>query len=48
MALHAWNEPLKKVTSLAKGKNLNILTPIIGEPVDLNKSDNQFKVWWED
>ncbi|MFC5872131.1 L-ascorbate metabolism protein UlaG, beta-lactamase superfamily [Chryseobacterium arachidis] len=48
LALHAWNEPLKKVTSLAKGKNLNILTPIIGEPVDLNKSDNQFKVWWED
>ncbi|WP_267402595.1 MULTISPECIES: MBL fold metallo-hydrolase [unclassified Chryseobacterium] len=48
LALHAWNEPLKKVTSLGKDKNLNILTPMIGEPVDLNKSDNVFRIWWED
>lgn len=48
LALHAWNEPLEKVTRLGKEKNLHILTPIIGEPVDLNKSDNQFKIWWED
>lgn len=48
LALHAWNEPLEKVTRLGKEKNLRILTPIIGEPVDLNKSDNQFKIWWED
>ncbi|MDR6404155.1 MULTISPECIES: MBL fold metallo-hydrolase [Chryseobacterium] len=47
LALHAWNEPLKRVTSLGKQKNLNILTPLIGQPVDLNKSDNQFKAWWE-
>lgn len=48
LALHAWDEPLKKVTSLGKEKNLNILTPMIGEPVDLNKVNNQFKAWWED
>jgi L-ascorbate metabolism protein UlaG (beta-lactamase superfamily) len=48
LALHAWNEPLEKVTKLGKDKNLHILTPLIGEPVDLNKSDNQFKIWWED
>lgn len=48
LALHAWNEPLKKVTSLGKDKNLNILTPMIGEPVDLNKLDNVFRIWWED
>lgn len=48
LALHAWNEPLEKVTTLGKDKNLHILTPLIGEPVDLNKSDNQFKTWWKD
>jgi len=48
LALHAWNEPLKKVTRLGKEKNLSILTPMIGEPVDLNKSDHAFNVWWED
>lgn len=48
LALHPWNEPLKRITSLGKEKNLNILTPMIGATVDLNKADHEFKVWWED
>ncbi|ASW76339.1 beta-lactamase [Chryseobacterium piperi] len=48
LALHPWNEPLKKITSLSKGKNLHILTPMIGEQVNLNHSDNQFRLWWDD
>lgn len=48
LALHPWNEPLKKIISLGKEKNLHILTPMIGEIVNLNQSDNQFKTWWED
>lgn len=48
LALHPWNEPLEKVVALGKEKNLNILTPMIGEPVDLNNQDQRFSVWWED
>ncbi|PJJ67218.1 MBL fold metallo-hydrolase [Chryseobacterium geocarposphaerae] len=48
LALHPWNEPLEKVLRLGKEKKLNILTPMIGEPVDLNKEDQQFRIWWED
>lgn len=48
LALHAWDEPLEKITNMAKDKNLNILTPKIGESLDLNKSDNHFENWWED
>ena len=48
LALHPWNEPLQKVTTLGKEKNLHILTPKIGEVLDLNKSDHQFPVWWQD
>ncbi|WP_428143646.1 MBL fold metallo-hydrolase [Chryseobacterium joostei] len=48
LALHPWNEPLQKITSLGKEQNLDILTPIIGEVVDLNNSNQQFTVWWED
>ncbi|MCJ7932393.1 MAG: MBL fold metallo-hydrolase [Chryseobacterium sp.] len=48
LALHPWNEPLQKITSLGKEKNLDILTPMIGEVVDLNQSDQKFRVWWED
>lgn len=47
LALHPWNEPLQKVTALGKEKNLHILTPKIGEILDLNKTDNKFPVWWE-
>lgn len=48
LALHPWNEPLQMVTRLGKEKGLSILTPMIGEVVDLNRDDNQFSVWWED
>ncbi|WP_027381755.1 MBL fold metallo-hydrolase [Chryseobacterium daeguense] len=48
LALHAWSEPLEKVTSLGKDKNLNILTPMIGQTVDLNRPDNVFHDWWRD
>ncbi|AKK74607.1 beta-lactamase [Chryseobacterium gallinarum] len=47
LALHPWNEPLQKITSLGKDKGLHILTPMIGEVVQLNLSNQEFKVWWE-
>ena len=48
LALHPWNEPLQKVTALGREKNLSILTPRIGEIVDVNSSDHQFGNWWSD
>ncbi|MGH1517738.1 MBL fold metallo-hydrolase [Chryseobacterium sp. JK1] len=48
LALHPWNEPLQKITRLGKEKGLDILTPKIGEMLDLNLPDQQFAVWWED
>ncbi|PQA94064.1 MBL fold metallo-hydrolase [Chryseobacterium shigense] len=48
LALHPWNEPLQKATVLGKEKGLNILTPMIGEVLDMNAFDHQFKIWWED
>lgn len=48
LALHPWNEPLQKVVQLGKEKNLSVLTPMIGEQVDLNEGNQQFKIWWED
>jgi len=48
LALHPWHEPLKKVAALGKENNLRILTPKIGEVVELNRSSHQFQDWWED
>lgn len=48
LALHPWNEPLEMVTGLGKEKGLSILTPMIGEVVDLNSNENLFRTWWKD
>lgn len=48
LALHPWNEPLQKVTGLGKEKGLSVLTPMIGEVVDMKRTYHQFSNWWED
>ncbi|SHF07942.1 L-ascorbate metabolism protein UlaG, beta-lactamase superfamily [Chryseobacterium sp. OV279] len=48
LALHPWNEPLQKVTGLGTEKGLSILTPMIGEVVDMKRTHHQFSNWWED
>ena len=45
MANHPWDEPLIQVTELNKG-DIPLVTPIIGEIVDLNDTTRQFKPWW--
>ncbi|MDB5246887.1 MAG: beta-lactamase [Segetibacter sp.] len=46
MANHAWHEPLTEVTQLNKSMNIPLVTPIIGEAVNLNDDNQQFKQWW--
>ena len=44
---HAWDEPLKKVTQNNLSAHLNVITPMIGEPVYINSDTQQFSKWWE-
>ncbi len=44
---HPWNEPLKKVVENNLSVHLNIITPMIGEPVYIDKDAQQFSKWWE-
>ncbi len=46
LSSHAWNEPLRKLTELNKAVGLNIMTPIIGEIVDLGDAQQAFRHWW--
>jgi L-ascorbate metabolism protein UlaG (beta-lactamase superfamily) len=48
MANHAWDEPLIKVTELARAEKtpLPLVTPIIGEIVNLKDSSQVFSQWW--
>ena len=47
LSMHPWNEPLKELTRLNEAYNLPLVTPIIGQPVNLNNPDQQFEKWWE-
>ena len=45
LALHAWDEPIKRVVEKAKELNMKVLAPKIGQPLiieDSFKTEN----WW--
>jgi len=46
LANHPWDEPLVRITELNKEYNFPLVTPMIGETVNLNDPDQQFKQWW--
>jgi L-ascorbate metabolism protein UlaG (beta-lactamase superfamily) len=48
LSLHPWDEPLIQVSELNKKLNYNIplITPVIGEQVNLKDEKQQFKQWW--
>jgi L-ascorbate metabolism protein UlaG (beta-lactamase superfamily) len=49
LALHSWDEPLIKVTALnALSENpIPLITPMIGELVELQNEKQQFQQWWK-
>jgi L-ascorbate metabolism protein UlaG (beta-lactamase superfamily) len=46
LAAHARDEPLVKLTELNKSYNIPLVTPIIGEMVNLQDTTKSFKQWW--
>ncbi|MDJ1479887.1 MBL fold metallo-hydrolase [Cytophagaceae bacterium YF14B1] len=44
---HPWDEPLKEITRLSQGKAYRLVTPMIGESVNLNDSTQSFQQWWK-
>ncbi len=46
LANHDWDEPLSKITEIPADSQLRIITPMIGEQVNLMDSTQQFKHWW--
>ncbi|MGB8193673.1 MAG: MBL fold metallo-hydrolase, partial [Chitinophagaceae bacterium] len=47
LSTHAWDEPLKEITKLNKQANAGLITPMIGEVVDLKDDRQQFSEWWK-
>jgi len=46
LSVHSWDEPIIRVTTEAEKQGMPIITPIIGQIVNLNE-DNVFAKWWE-
>lgn len=46
LALHAWDEPIERVTREARRLNVPLLHPMIGEKVNLN-SPGESTEWWK-
>ncbi len=48
LSSHPWDEPLKEITELnaSKGFNIPLVTPIVGERVNLSDTAQSFKRWW--
>ncbi len=45
---HPWDEPLKRVTEYNRQMNQRVITPVIGEKIDLRNDQQKFKDWWKD
>jgi len=47
LANHAWYEPLERVSKEAKKQQQGLLTPLIGELVDLEHASTAPSYWWK-
>ena len=46
LALHDWHDPLTRIAALASAREVPVVTPRIGEPVDLNAAPLTTVAWW--
>ena len=48
IANHPWNEPYERISKASENKPYTLLTPKIGEAVELKKENQVFGKWWEE
>ena len=46
LAMHNWYDPPNEIEYLSKKENINFLTPLIGQTVDMNLKPS-FSYWWK-
>lgn len=47
LANHTWDAPLSRLEAVSKDKPYRLLTPVIGDIVDLGDKTQQFSSWWK-
>ena len=48
LAMHAWQEPLDRIVALADSAGVALVTPCMGERVDLQAPANRVRWWRQD
>lgn len=48
LANHAWKEPLERISRIAQSENVPLITPVIGELIELDNPHQIFSNWWKD
>jgi L-ascorbate metabolism protein UlaG (beta-lactamase superfamily) len=46
LSVHSWNDPIIRIKNEASRLHVNVLHPMIGQPVDLDH-DQIFDLWWQ-
>lgn len=47
LSKHAWYTPLDNISNASERDSLNLITPMIGEPVYLKSKNKTFSTWWK-
>ena len=47
IANHPWDDPYNRIANASQNKSYKLLTPLIGEPVELDNQQQVFSRWWE-
>jgi L-ascorbate metabolism protein UlaG (beta-lactamase superfamily) len=47
LSIHRWGEPLQKIKALSETEKITIVTPMIGEQVNIKDSTQTFTEWWK-
>ena len=46
LAMHSWTDPIERITKRAKELEISLVTPKIGEPIQLDSLPNLYSRWW--
>lgn len=47
LAKHAWYEPITRISEYSKNRSYRLVTPMIGELVELDNEQQIFQQWWK-
>lgn len=47
LAYHPWDEPFKRIVVASRGKAFHLITPVVGDLVELTNHMPDYPAWWE-